>query len=701
MTERISLRIYCDAIFLAGCAVLVALAGSTNFGYIFHHTRTFAVLAGGVLLGEMLPLKIPRRGMDEEITLSTSFSLALLLAGGLGPALVAQGTASIVQDLHAGKPLWRIRFNLGQYTLSMAAALTVMRWLGAAGRIGSSHPFSSAELPAVLVAATVFYVVNTGIVGAAVAMYQGVPVRRYFRNDAFFVAVTGAVMLLVVPLVIAATAYSVVLVPLFLAPMLAVYNTVWQGARNEYAARHDALTGLPNRTEFHDAVKDAVKDGRESSCVLLIDLDRFKEVNDTLGHRYGDLLLKQVAERFRDQLGDDDQIARLGGDEFAILGRGRDRGTAMELAQRVANSLGEPFELEQIVVDAQASVGIALYPSDGTDVEALIQKADVAMYRAKEKRTDLSFYEERHDHHSPAKLALTGELRTAVESGQIVVWYQPEFDLRTEEVPALEALVRWEHPQLGLLTPDSFIGMAEHTNLIKPLTQRVLDLALLQVSDWRTLEIDVAVAVNISAHVLVDPGFTDRVLTALARAGVPANRLKLEVTESTLMVDPVLARAVLRELDGHGVEISIDDFGTGYSSLAYLADLPVSEVKIDRSFVSRMSTGSSETIIVNSTIDLARNLGLRSIAEGVEDLALLPELQELGCDASQGYAISRPMTPTAATKWLMTSRDLVSVSGLATPEPQRLIIPGDANGPVNPQGPGQLVAIDGRARPAA
>jgi diguanylate cyclase (GGDEF)-like protein len=701
MTERISLRVYCDAIFLAGCAVLVVLAGSTNFGYIFHHSRTFAVLAGGVLLGEMLPLKIPRRGMDEEITLSTSFSLALLLAGGLGPALVAQGMASIVQDLHAGKPLWRIRFNLGQYTVSMGAALTVMRLLGAAGRIGSSHPFSSAELPAVIVAATVFYVINTGIVGAAVAMYQGVPVLRYFRNDAFFVAVTGAVMLLVVPLVIAATAYSVVLVPLFLAPMLAVYNTVWQGARNEYAARHDALTGLPNRTEFHEAVKGAIKDDKESSCVLLIDLDRFKEVNDTLGHRYGDLLLEQVAERFRDQLGEDDHIARLGGDEFAILGRGRDRATAMELAQRVANSLSEPFELEQIVVDAQASVGIALYPSDGTDVEALIQKADVAMYRAKETRADLSFYDERHDHHSPAKLALTGELRTAVESGQIVVWYQPEFDLRTEEVPALEALVRWEHPQLGLLTPDSFIGMAEHTNLIKPLTQRVLDLALLQASDWHAMDMDVAVAVNISAHVLVDPGFTDRVLTALARAGVPANRLKLEVTESTLMVDPVLARAVLRELDGHGVEISIDDFGTGYSSLAYLADLPVSEVKIDRSFVSRMSSGSSETIIVNSTIDLAHNLGLRAIAEGVEDLALLPELQELGCDASQGYAISRPMTSTAATKWLTASRDLFTVSGLATPEPQKLIIPGDAHRPVKPQEPGRLVVLDERARPAA
>jgi diguanylate cyclase (GGDEF)-like protein len=639
---------------------VAALFGVTNFHYIVAQPRTFGVLAGGVLLGEMLPLKIPRRGTDEEITLSTSFSLALLIAGGLGPALVAQAMASIVQDVHSRKPWWRIRFNVGQYTLSMTAALIALRLLGAATHTGSNHPFSSGELPAVLAAAGAFFVVNTGLVGIAVASYQGVSVKRYFENDAFFVVVTGAVMLMLAPLVIAATAYSVVLVPLFLAPMLAMYSTVWQSARHEYAARHDELTGLPNRSEFRDAVRAAVKDSRQGSCVLLIDLDRFKEVNDTLGHRYGDLLLGQVAERFRSQLEDNDHIARLGGDEFAILGRGRSREDAVELANRVAESLRAPFELDQIVVDAQASIGIALFPSDGTDVEPLLQKADVAMYRAKATRTNLALYDERYDHHSPAKLALTAELRTAVEDDQLVVWYQPLLDLQTNQVVGLEALVRWEHPELGLLTPDSFIAMAEHTNLIKPLTQRVLNVSLTQVARWRALDIHVPVAVNISTHVLVDHGFTDRVLQALSDSGVPASSLKLEVTESTLMADPIQAHAVLEELSGHGVEISIDDFGTGYSSLAYLADLPVSEVKIDRSFVSRMAVGSSETIIVNSTINLAHHLGLRAVAEGVEDLALLAELRKLGCDVSQGFAISRPLATDAATRWLMSSRDSLS-----------------------------------------
>jgi diguanylate cyclase (GGDEF)-like protein len=654
MRPRVTVRRYCAGVFAAGCAVVWALAGTTNVSYIKQNPFTFAFLAAALLLGEMLPVKVPRRGGDEEITLSTSFTMALLLAGGLGPALIAQGFASAIQDLVARKPWWRVCFNVGQYTLAMAAALLVMRMLGAE-HPGSLHPFSSGELPAVLAGAGAFFLVNTGTVGVAVALYQGVPVLEHFRKDVFFVVVTGSVLLFLGPIVIAATAYSPVLLPLFAAPMLAIYNAGRQAVRSEHAARHDSLTELPNRTAFHHTVSDAIESEGSRACVLLMDLNGFKDVNDTLGHRYGDLLLQQVADRLTTTVGERDKIARLGGDEFAIFSLGRGRDAAVTLARRLAESLRDPFELDQIVVDAQASVGIALFPDDGRDVETLLQKADVAMYRAKETHADAALYEERHDHHSPAKLALTADLRIAAENDEIVVWYQPVLDLRTDEVPAVEALVRWQHPDLGLLMPGSFIDMAEHTNLIKPLTQKVLELSLQQVAAWRQIGIDVVVAVNVSARVLIDRDFTTRVLAALERAGVEPNRLKLEVTESTLMADPVTARGVLRELDGHGIEISIDDFGTGYSSLAYLAELPVSEVKIDRSFVSRMSAGSSETIIVSSTIDLAHHLGLRAIAEGVEDLALLPDLQALGCDAVQGYAISRPMPGQDATAWLLNA----------------------------------------------
>jgi len=639
-------------VFALACGLVALVSGTTGLQYIHDQPLTFAMLSAGVLLGEMLPVKIPRRGNDEQITLSTPFVMAVLLAGGLAPALIAQSVASVVQDLTAGKPWWRVRFNLGQYALSMTAALLTMRWLSVAPHIGSSHPFSSADLPGMMVGAGAFFLVNTGVVGVAVALYQGVPILRYFRNDMALVAITGGVMLLLAPIVIAAAAYSVLLVPLCLAPVAAIYNATWQSARSAHEARHDSLTGLPNRAAFHDAVVQAIQNEREVSCVMIIDLDRFKDVNDTLGHRYGDLLLQQVVERFRSELADDDLIARLGGDEFAVLCTGTNRSQSLLTAKRLADSLREPFELEQLIVGTQASIGLSLFPVHGAGIEILLQKADVAMYRAKETRTGVALYDERHDHHSPAKLALTVELRAALDREEIVVWYQPVLDLHTEKVLAVEALVRWQHPHLGLLMPTSFVDMSEHTNLIKPLTQKVIEVSLAQVAQWRGMGFEIAVAVNISAQVLVDQDFTERVLTALEQAGVPASCLKLEVTESTLMADPVVARSVLRKLDLSGVAISIDDFGTGYSSLAYLADLPVSEVKIDQSFVGRMADGSSETIIVSSTIDLAHHLHLRAIAEGVEDVSLLPDLEALGCDAAQGYAICRPLDGDGATRWL-------------------------------------------------
>ncbi len=654
-------RIYCEAVFVVSVAAVGLLIGDLHLRYVVADPLTFAVLAGGVVLGEMLPVKIPRRGDDEELTLSASFAMALLLLGGLGPALVAQGAASVLQDITSHKPAWRVRFNLGQYSLSMVAAWLVIRAISVSPRLDVLHPFASRQLPAMLLGAAAFFLVNACIVGSAVAVYQQVPIPRYFRGSMSFVLITGGVVLLVAPIVLAAAAYTVVIVPLCLAPVLAMYNSVHQSARSQHEARHDALTGLPNRTAFHETITDAIEDDAIPASVLLMDLDRFKEVNDTLGHRYGDLLLIQVAKRFKEVIGRHGQIARLGGDEFAVISQSGNRHEAVALAHRVVDALRDPFELDEMVVDVQASVGIALFPEHGHGVETLLQKADVAMYRAKETRSNVALYDERHDHHSPAKLALTAELRTAVASEEIVLWYQPELDLRTGEVMALEALVRWDHPRLGVLPPSSFVRMAEATNLIKPLTQRVMEVALLQVADWHAMGLDLAVAVNISAQVLVDQSFTQQVVAALRRSGVAPHRLKLEVTESVLMSDPVTARTVLRELEALGCEISIDDFGTGYSSLAYLADLPVSEVKIDRSFVSRMSAGSSEKIIVNSTIDLAHHLQLRAVAEGVEDWAMLPELEALGCDAAQGYAISHPLAGPDATRWLL---DFRSASGL-------------------------------------
>jgi diguanylate cyclase (GGDEF)-like protein len=442
MRDRSKVRIYCEAIFVVSCVAVIALIPHAHLRYVTDDPVTFAILAAGVVLGELMPIKIPRRGGDEELTLSASFALALLLLGGLGPALIAQCAASVLQDSISRKPAWRIRFNAGQYALSMIAAWGLIQAVSVSSRLDVLHPFTSGQLPAMIVGAVAFFLVNAFVVGTAVALYQHVPIHRYFGNSVSFVVITGGVVLLVAPIVLAAAAYTVVIVPLCLAPIVAMYNAVSQSARSEHAARHDSLTGLPNRTAFHETITGAIEDERVPAAILLMDLDRFKEVNDTLGHRYGDLLLVQVARRFNDVIGPRGQIARLGGDEFAVVSPGDDSDRAVALAQRIADALREPFELEEMVVDVQASVGIALFPEHGRGVETLLQKADVAMYRAKETRSDVALYDERHDHHSPAKLALTAELRTAVGSEEIVLYYQPELDLRTRDVMAVE----WQRP---------------------------------------------------------------------------------------------------------------------------------------------------------------------------------------------------------------------------------------------------------------
>ena len=661
MRELSKVRIYCEATFVVAIVAVLALIPEAHLSYIVEQPVSFVIVASGVVLSELMPIRIARRGEHEEQTLSAAFAIALLLLGGIGPALVAMGFASALQDIKSRKPGWRTRFNLGQYSLSLIAGWLVIQALSVSPHLDILHPFTSGQLPAMMLGSGVFFLANAWLVGTAVAMYNGTPVGTHFRTNFTFVVITGGVVMLLSPIVLAAAAYTVGIVPLCLAPIVAMYNAVAQSQRSEQVARCDTLTGLPNRLAFQEAIADATQDERNPASVLLVDLDRFKEVNDTLGHRYGDLLLVQVAQRFASVIGDGGQIARLGGDEFAVVSTLRDSDETVHLARRLADTLRDPFELEDMVVDVQASIGIALFPDHGLDVETLLSKADVAMYRAKETHSSVALYDERHDHHSPAKLALTAELRNAVAGEEIVLYYQPELDLRTREVVAVEALVRWDHPRLGVLPPSSFVRMAEATNLIKPLTQRVIELALVQLADWQAVGLELSVAVNISSQVLVDQAFTERVTDALRRSGVPPRSLKLEVTESALMSDPVTARAVLGDLDRMGVEIAIDDFGTGYSSLAYLADLPVSEVKIDRSFVTRMSAGSSEKIIVNSTIDLAHHLGLRAVAEGVEDWSMLPELEALGCDAAQGYAISHPLAGADATRWLL---DFQSVAGL-------------------------------------
>jgi diguanylate cyclase (GGDEF)-like protein len=426
--------------------------------------------------------------------------------------------------------------------------------------------------------------------------------------------------------------------------------------RIKHQALTDALTGLPNRTLLYDRTGQAMRQADRDlvpAALALIDLDRFKEVNDTLGHHYGDQLLLQVGQRLQTVLRKADTVARLGGDEFAVLlPRIETRDGAMTVARKLLASLEEPFVLEGLSVDVEASIGVAIYPDHGTDPDELLQRADIAMYTARESHAGFALFDPRQDQHSPRRLALLGELRRALDQRQLLLHYQPKVDANTGQLLGVEALARWQHPEHGLVAPDEFIPLAERTGLIGPLTHYVLDEALRQGRSWRDAGHELSVAVNVSARRLLDLQFPDEVAALLDRHQLPAELLVIELTESTIMADPVHALDILTRLNAMGVQLSIDDFGTGYSSMAYLKHLPVHELKVDRSFVSQMLQSSSDAVIVHSTIDLGRNLGLRVVAEGVENALTLQQLGLLGCHAVQGYHISRPIAPDDFTSWL-------------------------------------------------
>ena len=425
-------------------------------------------------------------------------------------------------------------------------------------------------------------------------------------------------------------------------------------AESRLQARTDELTGLPNRRTVYEALTDvdlSLASGG-TVAVLLIDLDRFKEINDSLGHAAGDALLRQIGPRLAGELRSGDLLARLGGDEFVVISEGVDVGGATDLANRLRAQLQQPFDFGTMSLTVDASIGIALGPDDATAGEELLQMADLAMYSAKARRVGVAVYDDARDGRGRHRLETVEQLRSGMQRGELVLHYQPKLAMSTDEVTGVEALVRWQHPTRGLLYPDAFIDLAESFGLMAQLTTTVLDAALDQARAWADQGRSLSVAVNVSPSNLVDEQFPSEVETMLERHRLPATALVLEVTESLLMEDRERAVAVLTRLRDAGVGVAIDDYGTGYSSLAYLAELPVSELKLDRAFVGAMTSSPRNSAIVTSTLQLAHALGLVLVAEGAEDQPTADALAELGCDLMQGYHLSRPLPPDHLATWL-------------------------------------------------
>lgn len=432
----------------------------------------------------------------------------------------------------------------------------------------------------------------------------------------------------------------------------------------EYLALHDTLTGLPNRALLLDRLEQAVaRAEREGNRValLLLDLDRFKQINDTLGHAVGDQLLTEFGQALSGALRRIDTVARLGGDEFAVIAPALNEAEqARQVADRIAAALHRPFQIGELSLDIEVSIGIAVYPDHGKESNELMRSADVAMYEAKRDRRTIAVYDAENDQNSVRNLSMSGELRNAVRAQELMLMFQPQIELAGSRPIGAEALIRWEHPRYGFVSPGEFIPLAEQSGIIRPLTRWILGEAVRQMAEWQHLGFRLGMSVNLSPRNLHEDDLPEVVSRLLETYGVWPDRLTLELTENAIMTNPERALAAIRDLKKSGVRLAIDDFGTGYSSLAYLRSLPVDELKIDKSFVIAMTEEGGDEVIVRSTIDLAHTLGLSVVAEGVEGEEHLQILKRLGCDVAQGYHIARPLDVEAMRKWLEEMRRVES-----------------------------------------
>ncbi|GGW87113.1 putative bifunctional diguanylate cyclase/phosphodiesterase [Streptomyces noursei] len=615
---------------------------------------SLAVLTG-VIVGHLVAL-----GRDRwwgGTGSGAALALAVLLLYGWVPAILVSLSVVVLVGA-ARRQRWRQAVVHGAVDLlgigAAALGLVVCGVQPSVRRPWTPDAWDLSVLPEVLVMAGSYLLVSRGLLWCSrLPLGGGLPAIA--RPAVVRQALVGIALVGISPLIAVCAVGAPLLLPLFAVPLIALDSTLWIARARAEEQLRDPLTGLPNRQWLLErtwtALDEAERAGTRAALVL-IDLDRFRSVNDTLGHLAGDRLLLQIADRLRHALPRGAEAARLGGDEFAVLLPATDSLTSSQrVARNLVAALSSPLDLDGLTLVLEASAGVAVFPEHALDAEGLLRRADVAMYQAKRDRSGVELYEAKRDGNTPDRLGLLGDLRRALDAGDVELHYQPKvrFD---GHVSGLEALVRWVHPDRGRVPPDEFIAIAESSGLMPRLTEYVLETALAQVARWRAMGLEVPVAVNVSPRDVHSPGFAGAVAARLARHRVPPGALQLEITEHVLLEDPQRAADTLAGLTAHGVKMSLDDFGTGYSSLVHLRRLPVSELKIDRSFVARLAVDTEDAEIVRCTLDLAHSLGLLVVAEGVEDDETWERLRDLGCDAVQGWLVAAAMPPDETTAWL-------------------------------------------------
>jgi diguanylate cyclase len=672
-------------------AVAVVAPQSTHLNGGPHPVpAAFWLMAVLAVFSDARPFTPPGPRQLSPVFPSICFTFAILLIWGIGPAVAVQTVAVGASSVRMRHRLWRAAFNAGQYAVAFAAADLVLD-------LAREKPFapsgSSGWVAAgiVLAAAATWFAVNYTLVTGAVWLRFGGGWWRLLASTVGYESLSTGALLLLGPVLVGATRLTPALIPFVLVPLYAVNRMAALSAEQARLARLDPLTGLANRKTLMTSVADRIN-GRTTGAeprpsrpahaawiprsptvvmagapesgptfaLLLLDLDRFKHVNDALGHAVGDRLLVQVAGRLSTAVRREDLVARLGGDEFAILAPGlEDVEAARDLAAGIATALADPVSLDGLPLDVGGSIGVAVYPQHGEDFETLMRHADVAMYEAKIRGDALAVYAPESDHNSAQRLGLLADLRRALETPgaeEIAFYYQPQVELSTGSVIGVEALLRWHHPQRGPVDPEELIRVAEHSGVMRLLTLRAVDDVVGQLAKWQADGLFLRASINVSVRDLHTGEIVDRLAERLRHDGVGPEQVQLEITEGALMADPRRVLTTLRRLERLGVALSLDDFGTGYSSMQHLRRLPLAEVKIDRSFVLGMAEDPDDEAIVRSIIELSGGLGLRVVAEGVEDERTFLMLARMRCEVAQGWFYARPMPADQLASWLSRYR---------------------------------------------
>ncbi|MCC3765395.1 EAL domain-containing protein [Glycomyces sp. TRM65418] len=648
---------------VSACAVIgaavVCVVGGTAATGTFDVPFAFWLTAGLALVAELRPTRWGGLWMSPIASIYLVYVLATMVTWGFLPAIIVQSAAIALLCAQIRATAWRTVFNASQQGLALVLAWFV--WNAVAD--GAVWTGGAAQMLTIFAAGTVWTLTSFALVAGRQSLRTGAGwpglFWQWFKSE----WALRATQVAIAPILATAAMASWWLVAASAIPIFAVYRILQTAADRERQADRDPLTGLLNRKGFQQVVDAKITDATETGttvAVLILDLDRFADVNSALGHEVGDQLLVELAQRFRADKPPGKAIAHLGGDEFAFTWSELDGMTdPLECAREIRARLDAPIVLGDASVEVDGSVGIAVFPDDGPDFQTLFRHADIAMYESKQRASSFARYAPEFDHHSPERLLLLGDLRRALDHPDapgVNLFYQPQVRIVDGEVIGAEALLRYSHPERGVVNPAEIIETAEHSSVMRMLTERVVDIALRQLRSWNEAGYDLRMAVNVSVRDLQSPEFTDFLTGRIDAYGVDAAKLQLEITESALMADPRRVVVNVQRLSDLGVGISLDDFGTGFSSMQHLRRLPVTEIKIDKSFVTTLIDDPDNAAIVSTTIDLGRALDVEVVAEGVEDEKVRKQLEGWGCHAGQGWHFAKPMSADAFERWMADHR---------------------------------------------